>query len=352
MTGEGIEALGGAVEGAALARAVEPAHGEGSHGGTGHFHEGACLNCAAPLAGNYCAHCGQPAHLHRTMGAFLHDLTHSVLHLEGKTWRTLPMLAFRPGRLTREYIDGKRARYVSPMALFLFAIFLMFAVFSFAAPKAPADIAGSQNAANLEQAITELQEKRTAAAEDLAALPANDPARAETETRIADIDDDLELMRSLTVGNIAETNLQDASRFAPLLRKWRENPSLMIYKLQSTGYKFSWLLIPLSLPFVWLIFAWKRQFGVYDHAVFVTYSIGFMSLLFIVASLLGMAGVGSSLITLAVIVIVPAHIFAQLRGGYALSGFGAAWRTAATLVIALIVMLLFLAILLAMGAMG
>ena len=56
-----------------------------------------------------------------------------MLHFDGKFWRTLPMLAWRPGELTRRYIDGERARFVSPMALFLFSVFLMFAVFSSAA---------------------------------------------------------------------------------------------------------------------------------------------------------------------------------------------------------------------------
>lgn len=36
-----------------------------------------------------------------------------------------------PGRLTRRYIDGERVKFVSPMALFLFTVFLMFAVFAF-----------------------------------------------------------------------------------------------------------------------------------------------------------------------------------------------------------------------------
>ena len=36
---------------------------------------------------------------------------------KGKIWRTLPMLAWRPGELTRRYIEGERARFVSPMAL-------------------------------------------------------------------------------------------------------------------------------------------------------------------------------------------------------------------------------------------
>jgi hypothetical protein len=62
-----------------------------------------------------------------------HDILHGVFHFEGKMWRTLPELFFHPGRLTRRYIDGERAKFVSPMALYLFTVFLMFAVFSFTA---------------------------------------------------------------------------------------------------------------------------------------------------------------------------------------------------------------------------
>ena len=53
-----------------------------------------------------------------------------MFHFEGKVWRTLPMLVAHPGSLTRRYIDGERARFVSPLALFLFFVFLMFATIS------------------------------------------------------------------------------------------------------------------------------------------------------------------------------------------------------------------------------
>jgi hypothetical protein len=69
-------------------------------------------------------------HVHRTLGAFWHDVAHGVLHFEGKIWHTLPLLAWRPGDLTRRYIRGQRARFVSPIALFLFSLFLMFALFN------------------------------------------------------------------------------------------------------------------------------------------------------------------------------------------------------------------------------
>jgi hypothetical protein len=96
----GIEGVGEAVTGSMLARAVEPDAGE--HGGN---EPGNCLNCGGALEGPYCHQCGQPGHVHRTLMAFWHDLAHGVLHFEGKIWRTLPMLAWRPGALTRRSID-------------------------------------------------------------------------------------------------------------------------------------------------------------------------------------------------------------------------------------------------------
>ena len=128
-----LEAIGDAATGAVLAKAVEPRTGADD----GHTHEKSCLNCGTELAGDYCHACGQRAHVHRTLHAFWHDLLHGVLHFEGKIWHTLPLLAWRPGELTRRYIDGERAKFVSPMALFLFSVFLMFAVASFSGGLSP-----------------------------------------------------------------------------------------------------------------------------------------------------------------------------------------------------------------------
>ena len=49
------------------------------------------------------------------------------------------------------------------------------------------------------------------------------------------------------------------------IRKAAENPGLLAYKLQANAYKFSWALIPISVPFVWLLFLWRRQYRAYDH---------------------------------------------------------------------------------------
>jgi len=123
-----LEAVGDAVTGGMIGRAVESKAGEPADVPSP---ESACLNCGTKLLGSYCHACGQQAHVHRTLTAFFHDFLHGVLHFEGKVWRTLPMLAWRPGDLTRDYIAGKRARFVSPLALFLFCVFLTFAAMSF-----------------------------------------------------------------------------------------------------------------------------------------------------------------------------------------------------------------------------
>ena len=102
MTGDLGEGVADIATGAMAARAVEPRAGEGATGEGGHTQEGACLNCGTPLAGPHCHGCGQRAHVHRTLRAFFHDLLHGVLHFEGKTWRTLPLLLWKPGQLTRE----------------------------------------------------------------------------------------------------------------------------------------------------------------------------------------------------------------------------------------------------------
>ena len=89
-----------------------------------------CPNCGARIAGQFCQGCGQPAHLHvPSAREFLHEFIAHYVALEGKLWKSLALLLFRPGRLTRDYIEGKRARYVEPLRLYLSFSIIFFAIF-------------------------------------------------------------------------------------------------------------------------------------------------------------------------------------------------------------------------------
>jgi hypothetical protein len=351
------EALGTASEGGMFARVFRHKRGEPSPAGDDRPRH--CRNCSAELAGPYCHVCGQKGHVHRTIGAILHDIVHGVLHLDGKLWRTLPLLTFRPGRLTREYIEGKRARFVSPMAMFLFSVFAMFAIFQALGFTTPTDFGSRETLqANLKSAHENAVSQRSALAEQLAAMPAASSERVEIETDLEELDKNigqLEVANSALIGGDDEGTIElnvTGIEFLDegILKKWRDNPSLMLYKLQANSYKFSWLLIPLSIPFVWLLFVWRRQFKAYDHAIFVTYSLSFMSLLFITLSMLGILGVPLQALLAAGSIIPPIHIYKQLRGTYALRRFSAIWRLAALMVFINIVIVLFLQLLLVLGA--
>ena len=351
-----MEAIGEAVTGGLTARAVEPNVGSGGEAGSG-----ACLNCATPLLGPHCHQCGQAAHVHRTIAAWWHDLAHGVLHLDGKIWRTLPLLTWRPGELTRRYIAGERAKFVSPLALFLFSVFLMFAVFSALGPEVGgmrltpgAKRTAQEQLQGFDTRIARLQTRRA----DLLARHADTgtveenlaDAREERKALAVAIETAARTHKPLVTSNF-NTGLPGLDH---ALAKANENPALLLFKLQSNAYKFSWAVIPISLPFLWLLFLHRRRYRRYkgyDHLVFVTYSIAFMSLAVIAAVLLRSVGMPAAVLAIAMMLIPPIHIYRQLRGAYALGRLSALWRTLALLCFATVALTLFLILLLTLGVM-
>ena len=89
----------------------------------------ACRNCGTQAPLKFCPECGQETTLHPpTLGEFLHEFVGHYVALEGALWQTLKLLLTKPGRLTREYLDGRRRRYVLPLRLYLTCSFLFFLV--------------------------------------------------------------------------------------------------------------------------------------------------------------------------------------------------------------------------------
>lgn len=88
-----------------------------------------CPNCGAALDGAFCAQCGQKARpLNPSLHDVLHDFTHEIFHVDSKIFRSVRLLLLAPGLLSREYFEGRRVRYVSPIRLYLIFSVLYFAV--------------------------------------------------------------------------------------------------------------------------------------------------------------------------------------------------------------------------------
>ncbi len=87
-----------------------------------------CPNCDAAAAGRFCSACGQDLHhdLRRPIRRFLAELVEETLSLDGRLLRTLPALLLRPGKVAAEVVAGRRARYTTPLRLYLGASVALF----------------------------------------------------------------------------------------------------------------------------------------------------------------------------------------------------------------------------------
>lgn len=414
MSGE-MEAAGALATAGVVGAAIEGREG-GPPG------EGGCANCGAAITGRFCSNCGQHAHPKRKLTGVIGEFLYGLWNFDTKAWRTFPMLILRPGTLTRNYVYGKRARYLAPLTMFLFSIFFMFFAFSTIEPpqnirdnevevtqedlteareelaQAQADLerartnpdpdqpAGlevglAEGAVQIAQGQVDRLERQLAAAQareaerarqaenapvqvtvDRDAAPTAPPTPATEPSETAE-----DAASARTEGPQVET-WQDAMReigtsddfvvfggtneeLNQRVRNKLQNPDLALYQIQDAASRFSFLLAPLSLPFIALLFLWKRGVTLYDHMAYALYALGFAALLFSAVVLLGkipFVGWAASWLLLA----LPVHMWFQLKGAYALNWWSATWRTFFMLNFALLVACIFLVLVIVLGLAG
>lgn len=95
----------------------------------------ACANCSYsfPPEGpdEYCPRCGQQNHeVNISFGHVLEEMLEGLFHFDGKVFRTARLLLFRPGQLTRKFLEGNRVPYVPPIRLYIFISFVFFFLLS------------------------------------------------------------------------------------------------------------------------------------------------------------------------------------------------------------------------------
>jgi hypothetical protein len=235
------------------------------------------------------------------------------------------------------------------VALYLFTVFAMFAVLN---------STGALDA-DPESFRSGLQEEIVADQRALATLEARrrDPATlkedlAELDRKIAARKEDIaDSQRIVTGAPVVQSQLDEDTPgwVRPLVEEAQENPALLSLKIQDAASKYSWLLIPISVPFLWLLFPLRRRHNLYDHTVFVTYSLSFMMLLVIAAGLLVAAG--WTALAGFLFFVPPFHMYRHLKGAYELGRLSALVRTIALVSFAFTAAGLFLAASVAIGTM-
>ena len=228
-----------------------------------------CQNCGTELTGAYCHACGQLADdFQRPIWSLVREGVSDLFSLDGRLWKTLPQLMFRPGRATRNYIDGKRASQVPPFRLYLIASLIFFSTFFLVGPSGDDVEALFDSTPTAEEAC---ERGRAAAQDDAEALEKiEEMCRQAKESELEE----------RTIGRI---NLGEGRE--ELSKRIQENGDMLLKEpqrfwllVQSWAPRIAFLLLPCLVVGLAVLYPFKRNVYVYDHVVL---SLHYLTMLFL-----------------------------------------------------------------------
>lgn len=311
-----------------------------------------CQNCGAELAGEFCHQCGQSAQsLRRPFWALIGEGLETFFAVDGRVARTLPALLLRPGRMTRAYLDGQRARFIPPFRLYVLASLIFFILLPWVTGQGisimPNGTQSFEDArAEIERSYTdgELTEEEYRGAlegvDELEAMwkggppliapsppqPAETGTAASTDEAAATATEDewagiipadaLERVRAA-----GERGDEDAARFAEVM----DNPGRLAEQTQKWIPRMMFVLLPVYALLLGLVYLWRRQFFFFDHLIV---SLHFHSALFLAMSVGMLASylVGPGWVTLALLLYSNWYLYRLNRVVYGRGVYSSALR--------------------------
>jgi hypothetical protein len=219
-----------------------------------------CLNCGTEVAGRFCQQCGQEnAEVKESFFQLLIHFVEDLTHFDGKLWKTVKLLLFKPGSLTKLYIEGKRASYIHPIRMYIFvsAVFFLF-MFTGEAPL-KTEGAGS-NANNSKDFATGLQEGLK-----------------------MDLDEDSVNYKTIAAYNAAQKKLPESKRdnwLDALIKKKGieinekysgDNLKIgkaLIEKFENYFSRMLYISLPIFAFFIWVLYRRNKNHFFVDHIIF------------------------------------------------------------------------------------
>jgi Protein of unknown function (DUF3667) len=260
-----------------------------------------CPNCHTAIAGPWCYACGQRAEkYHRSIWRLTLEAAEGLTDLDGRLWKTLPRLIARPGKLTREYLDGHRAAQVPPFRIFLIVLLLVFFAggesfdqqhlhFNVATPDSPVVTANmsDKDKAGVNRTITVLQGLKDS---DIHGIGMESPTA-----------------RAFWGGKI---------------RKAAANPDAFFASALEWAHRLAVVMLPIAALMLSVLFLFKKNTYVFDHLIFSMHSLSFQGLLLSA----GFLGAMASSAAWSLLWLSPVHLFFHMRGTYRSSIIGTLLR--------------------------
>jgi hypothetical protein len=298
-----------------------------------------CPNCATSLEGPWCHACGQRAEdYHRSIAKLGLEALEGFFELDGRLFRTVPKLIFRPGTLTNDYLQGHRVPQIPPFRLFLVVVLLVFFAGGLGQQNKPVSkskgqqAAASQIGADVKRDLAKDGIRISAPGVSVtpdsgAKVTRNGNGSVNIEApgiSISTDDGDSKANAKAaksgnTVAGGGSTNVDlDKSPFA----RWMNEQGKLIYNNQDAfkasmdtwGHRLAILALPMSASILGLMFVWRRKFYIFDHLIFSMHSLSFQGLLFTVGALLDY--LFKTQFWWILVLVAPFHLYKHMRAVY------------------------------------
>lgn len=313
-----------------------------------------CLNCETELEGRFCHACGQEhADHHRSILHLTWETIESMFHVDGRLWRTIPWLFFKPGRLSKEYFEGKRARHVPPFRTFLVSLLIFILAAEAVLHKVTHDLKEGHGSSDMNINVRApdgtltpvLKDGKPVAAPDAhPARPAGRQVQVTTpngptigymkDGKVVDAEGNVladgiptpqslldEIKREGATGVNPEEFNRKIGWFEGQARKVVDSPEYFMMIAFGWGHRLAVLLLPIFAGFLALMYFYRRKIFVYDHLVVSMNYLSFTFLSFAIALI--MPGPVKAPALLIATLWSPVNLFMTLRGAY-----GSHWLSA------------------------
>jgi len=309
-----------------------------------------CLNCHTPLGGQYCGECGQRA---RSRLISIWELTQEAfgdfLELDSRLWRTLIPLTIRPGQLTKDYLEGRRARFMPPFRTYL-VLSIFFFLIAFFDPREELGIFFEPEADNVEEVSEDTQSANEIRDEVLSELVAEglisrDEADAEQLTnqpgeQDEDAEDDEGGFRVSIDGQQAENEDQCSDIEIDDMPEWAssrltkerltaicermvaDDGRAFLGKLLDNVPAGLFILLPLMALMLKILYPLSKRYYV-EHLLFVVHYHAFifliLSLQILFSRLASLAGFADGVLAITIFAVslyIPVYLYKSMRRVY------------------------------------
>lgn len=311
-----------------------------------------CLNCGTTLTGQYCGECGQRSQSRLiSIWQLLQEAFGDLLELDSRVWRTLIPLAIRPGKLTRDYLEGRRARFMPPFRTYL-VLSIFFFLIAFFDPREELGILFEPDEETPAAAQTDAQSANEVRDENLQDLAADGIITiGESSTGIAiesadedesDLEEDdnsdgfnISINDDGTTANSGcdEVDIGDmpdwmASRLTAerlmvvCERVIADDGKAFLGKLLDNVPAALFVLLPLMAIILKVLYPLSKRYYV-EHLLFVVHFHAFVFFILTLQvlfsrliSLLGISDTASDITTIAVFLYIPVYLYKSMRRVY------------------------------------